>query len=330
MLAIMVILFTSCEQSTDNQKADLVLESAKYPILPFEKELFSLQQDSISKGLLGLQGKYGTFYDDYFTKIMLIGRPSDSVFPIQVLGFIQNSDFRMLANDCDSIYSVGKRAQLQQQLDKIMDQYVSNFGNDSLPTLVSFISGFNNGIVTGSKYIGIGLDMFLGENYRFYSSLDLPEFITRRYTFDHIAPLFLRGLFNYRYDFPEENGTLIERMLLEGKQLYWMENLAPEITDSLKMGYTKSQMEWCAANEANIYQLLLSENIFSTNYLMYRKYVEETPFTSNLGSKSAPRIASYCGWQIIKAYAKNSNATLDEIMREKDSQKILKIASYKP
>ena len=327
IILLTAFLINGCQHSS---KLEATSETERIHILPFEKELFGINQQIIAPQLDSLSKKYGSFYDIYFSQIMQFGSTKNPEIQYIIADYIKNQDFLALAHDCDSIYNDQKRIEIEQQLTEISIEYKKLFPNDTFPEIVSFISGFNNGIVTTDKHIGIGIDLFLGPDYRFYSSLDLPEFLLNRYSPEHLIPSFLKGLYTYKYSLIPENKTLLDNMIYEGKQLYWISHFAPNIDDSLKIGYTKQQMDWCNINEANIYKLLVSENLFTTDYLQFRKYVDETPFTSNLGKESAPRIGAYCGWKIIDAYMKNSQSSILDMMKENDAQKILKIAKYKP
>ena len=71
--------------------------------------------------------------------------------------------------------------------------------------------------------------------------------------------------------------------------------------------------------------------LFSAEQKKYAKYLEEAPFTAGLANNSAPRIGIWCGWQIVKNYMNNNpSISFDELWKEKDAQKILKLATYKP
>jgi hypothetical protein len=108
--------------------------------------------------------------------------------------------------------------------------------------------------------------------------------------------------------------------------------MLPGTEDSLKTGYSASQLQWCIDNESDIWKLFLEENLlFSSDRLAYSKYLDEAPFTTGLANDSAPRIAIWTGWQIIKKYMdENPDITLEQLMNETDYQKILKLSKYKP
>lgn len=297
----------------------------------FEQDLFKSKPSEIDSTMSFLSRKYASFFDVYFLQIMNFGASNSKNLNYIVADFIQNKDFLTLVNDCDSVYNEAEIKKLNKSITEVFEKYHEVYPKDTLPKVTTFVSGFTNGIVTTEGYIGIGLDLFLGENYRFYPSLDLPEYMIRRYTPNHLLPMFVKGMASFKYPFELEKPSLLDLMLNEGKMLYFNDQFLNNVDDTLKIGYTKKQMDWCNANEANIYQLLIQEGLFNTDYLKYRKYTDEAPFTISLTNESAPRIAWYCGWQIIKKFMDNNpDYTLDKLMKEKDSQKILSLSKYKP
>lgn len=330
-LLLISLLINGCQQVSNNKSTSNSSENEGLTIHRFEQDLFNTNPNDIDSTLSRLKNKYGEFYPVYFIKIMNFGNTSSSGFNLMVKDFIQNKDFKTLVKDCDSIYNKEKIRELSENINTVFEKYKKIYPNDTLPRVCTFVSGFSNGIVTTDGYIGIGLDLFLGENYKFYPSLELPDYLVRRYTPEHLMPTFVKGMANYKYPFETEKPQLIDILINEGKLLYFMDQLLPDVEDSLKIGYTSDQLNWCKNNEANIYQLLIQEGLYNTNYLKYRKYTDEAPFTVSLNNESAPRIAWFCGWQIVKKFMEeNSNYSLDDLMNEKDSQKILTLSKYKP
>lgn len=328
-LLIISLIINACQQNPSSLSNQV--NSNSITLNRFEQDLFKSDPTKIDTTIKQLKKKYNSFFDVYFLQIMNFGNPETPGFNYVVKDYIQNEDFKMLISDCDSIYNEAKIKALESELSIIFNKYQELYPNDTLPEVCTFVSGFGNAIVTTEGYIGIGIDLFMGANYRFYPSLDLPEYLTRRYTPNHVLPMFVKGLASYKYPFENEKPLLIDAMLNEGKLLYFIDQLLPNIHDTLKIGYTKEQYEWCIANEANIYQLLIQDGLFSSDFLKYRKYTEEAPFTVNLTNDSAPRIGWYCGWQIIKNFMKNNpDYTLADLMNENDSQKILSSSKYKP
>ncbi|RRN76133.1 gliding motility lipoprotein GldB, partial [Pseudoxanthomonas sp. SGD-10] len=136
--------------------------------------------------------------------------------------------------------------------------------------------------------------------------------------------------------FPEEekDQSLLSKMIYNGKLMQFMKSVQPNLADSTVLGYDSKQMQWAQQFEGDIWAYFLEEDLlYNTDYLKIQKYLAEAPFTPGLGAHndSAPKLGIFSGWQIVKAYMKNNpEITLQELMSEKDEQKILKGAKYRP
>ncbi|RZK77754.1 MAG: gliding motility lipoprotein GldB, partial [Pedobacter sp.] len=137
--------------------------------------------------------------------------------------------------------------------------------------------------------------------------------------------------------FPEldKDRTLLSKMVHNGKILYFMDKILEErVPDSIKIGYTNTQFEWCKTFESDIWAFYLENDLlFETDYQKIQVYLSEGPFTPGLGEKneSAPKLGTWTGWQIVRKYmAENKDMTLQQLMAEQDAQKILNGSKYKP
>ena len=64
---------------------------------------------------------------------------------------------------------------------------------------------------------------------------------------------------------------------------------------------------------------------------MVSEFTSDGPFTRAISKDCPPRIAMWLGKQIVKSYMDhNDNVSLEDLMNEKDVQKILQKSKYKP
>lgn len=324
------VLFFSCGQSNrpNVSHIDLTIEIER-----FDKDLYEGKNKDIALTDSLLYRKYGTFYEDFIFK--MVG--NDSYTSQEVLqGLYEDKAYADLNHEVDSVFPHLKQpeAELAQAF-----KYVKYYYPEApLPRFIGFLSGFAYQTPIGDNYFGIGLDMFLGQNSKFYGALahSIPLYISKRFTPQYILPRVVEyyareNLFTER----DEDRTFLSKMIYNGKILYFMDQILPEsMPDSVKIGYTAQQLEWCKTFEGNIWGFYLENNlIYETDYNKIQVYLSEGPFTPGLGenNNSAPKLGIWTGWQIIRKYMEeNPEVTLQQLMADTDAQTILTKSKYKP
>jgi hypothetical protein len=110
------------------------------------------------------------------------------------------------------------------------------------------------------------------------------------------------------------------------------DGLLPQVQDSIKMGYTTDQMSYCYKNEKNLWGFFAKDNkLYDNDLKLVSEFTSDGPFTRAISKECPPRIAMWLGKQIVKSYMEhNNNVTLEDLMNEKDMQKILLKSKYKP
>lgn len=326
------LVFSGCGE---RKKVDVSGIDLNLKIERFDQEMSSLTPGNITQRAPELKQKYDFFYDDYMQSMLGAGSTEDTSYYQNLRIITSDRDFKELAD------AVAERFPSLDDAEKELTDAFKHvryyYPQQKLPRMISFFSGFAVQTPIGNDYVGIGLDMFLGADSKFYPALraSIPEYISRRFTPENITPRVMEAF--VREDmFPErdEDRTLLAKMIYNGKILYLLDALMPDMADSLKIGYTAQQMEWCKTYEADIWGFFLQENLlYETDYMKYQKYLTEAPFTPGIGEKneSAPKLGVFTGWQIVKRYMdKNPEVTLQQLMQETEYQKILKESAYRP
>jgi gliding motility-associated lipoprotein GldB len=323
--------------SCNNKKSvDISNINLNIPIERFDQELSGLNSNSISEIAPVLRKKYTWFYDDYMEKMVGAGPTWDTVYYTNLRSILRNKDYLELSSTVAKTFPSLEKQQLElNQAFRYIKYY---YPKQKFPRLISFISGFAVQTPIGNDYIGIGLDMFLGKNGdRFYPALrqSIPQYISRRFNPENISPRVIEAFIREEMFLENDaDRTLISKMVYNGKILYFMDSVLPAITDILKIGYSTEQLEWCKENEAGIWAYFLENDLlFESDYMKIQRYLSEAPFTPGLGenSSSAPKLGVWTGWQIVRQYMeKNPDISVQQLMLEKDAQKILAGSKYKP
>ncbi|MGV3706839.1 MAG: gliding motility lipoprotein GldB [Arcticibacter sp.] len=301
----------------------------------FDKDLGTLQAENIAEALPVLEKKYSPFYRDFVEGMLNAGSTSDTAYYANMRLILQNKDFSALNAEISSTFKdlSGKEEELRDAF-KHINYYQPAV---EVPRIISFFSGFGVQVPLGEKYIGIGLDMFLGADSKFYPALQqsIPRYISRRFTPENITPRVIETF--VREDmFPEPDNlnTLMDRMIYNGKILFFMQSVLPNVPDSLIINYTGEQQQWADKYEADIWGYFLERNLlYESDYMKIQKFLTEAPFTPGIGERneSAPKLALYIGWQIVKKYMeRNEHIDLPELMKNTNYQQILTDSHYKP
>lgn len=330
-LLLIVCLF-SC---SDKKEPDLGQIKLEIKIERFDQEMAKFESNNLAIFVPELQKQYGWFYTDYMESMLGVGSTADTAYYTNLKSVLANKDYEALAAEVKS-----KFPDLKKQEEELTDAFKRirfYFPKQKLPRVISFLSGFAVQTPIGDDYIGIGLDMFLGADSKFYPALvqSIPQYISRRFTPENIRPRVLETFI--REDlFPERDAdrSLLDKMVYNGKILYLMDSFMPDLADSTKIGFTGKQEAWCAEHEADIWAYFLDESLlYETDYLKIQKFLAEAPFTPGLGdgNESAPKLGVWIGWQIVRKYMdKNPELSLAQLMAEPDAQKILRASKYKP
>jgi uncharacterized protein YjaZ len=129
-----------------------------------------------------------------------------------------------------------------------------------------------------------------------------------------------------------EKADLISSMVYEGKILYFVKAMSPDIPDSVSLNFTNSQTKWLKNNEEKVWTYFIeNKKLFESDILEIRKYTGEAPFTAAFGNNSAPRAGQYIGFRIVEEYMqKHPEVSLPQLMTEPDAMKILQQSVYNP
>jgi gliding motility-associated lipoprotein GldB len=328
------MLLSACGR---NKKVDVSNIPVNVKIERFDKEFDAMKTKPMAQQAAYLQKKYGPFYHDF---IALICQNNDidirdTSYFTTLRQIFAGKPYKDLKHDVDSVFpNVDKP---QSELTDAFKHISYYYPKKKLPAVYAFFSGFHGQTVVGDGYAGIGLDLFLGGNSRFYPALTelFPHYLSRNFNMENICPRVVEGL--AREDmFPESDSskTLLSKIIYNGKIMYFMDRILPDVPDTTKIGYTGAQLKWCKDFQSKIWAYFLEENLlYESDFPKIQKYLTEAPFTPGLGERneSAPKLAVWTGWQIVREYMnKHPEVTLQVLMADNDAQKILNESKYRP
>jgi gliding motility-associated lipoprotein GldB len=329
LILITIITFFSC--SRNPLKVDISEIKEEVTIVRFEKELFALpMQDTLSE-LKQLRNEYPEFFDLFTWKVIGVGGIEEEHFPEIMGDFFTDTLIVNVKSLTDEKFA--DFDETEEHLITAFKYYRYHFPDKDLPTIFTMISGFNQSVVTAENIIGIGLDKYLGEDCRYYRQLrNVPL-----YKIKNMHPQKLVSDVVYAWGLTEFNDqgkatSVLDNIVHQGKLMYFADALLPEMHDSLKIGYTAGQLQWCRNNEPQMWNFLVEqEMLYSTKRMDILRFINDGPYTTGFPTESPARTGTWIGWQIVRQYMKkHEEVTMAELMKNTNYQQILNDSGYYP
>lgn len=196
-------------------------------------------------------------------------------------------------------------------------------------TLISEVDVASKAIYADSLAL-LSLDTYLGEEHRFYQGF--PHYLRGTFEASQILPDLAESFALSKVPVPQDR-TFLAQILYSGKLLYVKEVLLPWIPEETLMTYTLEQLEWCKANEAEMWKYMIENKLlFDTDPKLQTRFIQPSPFSKfylDIDSESPGRVGVWLGWQIVRSYMKNNNVTLQQLL-DKDAKEIFDNSRYKP
>ena len=326
---IMLLLFVGC--SHDNLKVDVSdVVVPEMTVNRMEQDVFNMDTTHLDASVKLLKKKYGSFFNSYVAGILNNGGIHDSSKAMKIKQFISDKDMREAFSDCQKEFP--STDNLRDEFSQSFKYFKHYFPTKSLPRVVTMMSGFNYSVVNLDSTLGIGLEMYLGAKNKFYPMLGLPHYKIMFMNKENILPDAMRGWMLNEFPYMMNKNDFLSEIIYMGKIMYLTDALTPELPDTLKTQYTSKQTQYCTQNEFNMWSYFIAQKmLYTTDQAEIMKFTSDGPFTSAFSKEAPPRVGYWMGRQIIRQYIKNNPAvSLQQLMDEKDAQKILTKAKYKP
>lgn len=325
-----MLLTVSC---TSDPKPDISGIKVDFDIVRLENEIFSLDSLNIEASIDEMYKKYPEVTDLYFEKVMNFMRRdrSGKLDYDFIKKFIGNDALLGLMDSVRTDFP--SLTSTEDELRTAFKYYKYYYPNRSLPEVYTWISEFGPAVSTlDSSIVGISLDMYLGEDYVYYPSLEFPQYMYRNFEEDFIPINVMKSIWASHSSWDEKDKKLIDHMLERGKELYYLERVLPDVDKEMLIGYTKEELEWCEDNAMQMWEFFIEKELFySDNPRDFMKYVKPGPTSSGMPNESPGNTASWLGWQIVKSFMKNNPAySLSDLEGFMDGQKVLVKSKYKP
>ncbi|MDR1554099.1 MAG: hypothetical protein LBS69_11685 [Prevotellaceae bacterium] len=318
----LICAFVACKHSTKIPNVDNI--NIDIQIVRFDKDIFSINDMAV------LHEKYGSFFDNFCDYVLGIGRPDSADFQSNFIKF-RNDSIVMLAQAKAAEILNSYEQTLNKELTQAFKFYKYYFPQKHIPQIYVYTSGFNPSLIIDQNIIGIGMDKFLGSDEDIYKNLGFSKYLVQNMRKELIACEVMGAVGMDEFPLESTHYTLIEKMIYEGKILYFKQRLCPRMSENDLFGFGNENMEFCKNNERQMW-LYLVENklLYSDNYTVITKFTEDAPFTYDFSQESPGKAANWTGFRIVEQYVNNTDTSLDKLMNETAYDKILRESKYNP
>jgi len=222
--------------------------------------------------------------------------------------------------------------QLNEELSQAFRYLKYYFPEHNIPDIYLHISGFNQSIVVDSAWLSISVEKYLGADCEFYEWLSTPVYLRHKMIPEKIVPDVMKAIAMTDFPGKKQNEDVISHMIHEGKLLYFIKSMIPDIQDSLLFDYNEKQLDWCQNSEAGLWAGMVErKHLYNSERMVIQKYVGDGPFSYYFGQESPGRAAVFLGYRIVEAYMKeHPELTVFQLMHETDGHKILRLSRYRP
>lgn len=331
VIFVPICVFTIFISCSSNQQQEQLPDISNINI---SLKINYLEQEIDKINNLSDAGKFVEKYPEFADKYLSRKQMGDSATIYEIFKLSQSPYIDTLTQEVSAHF--GDMEDIRLQLETAFKVIKFHYPTFKVPAVYTIVTGFSNDLFVDSAMVVIGIDYFLGKNTRYtvrnHRGEKLPAYMTDRYQKNYIVPavmLLFAQVFNQK---EEMDKTLLAEMIAFGKTYNFAKMTLPSVPDSVIMSYTGAQIEKCTANQDVLWAHFVQKNLFfDKGNAVLNKYINERPFTTEIGDDCPGRIGRWIGWQMVRSYLKNNpNVTLPQLMAETRAQYIFERAKYKP
>jgi len=325
LLLPLIFIISACtnkNQHTDQTSGEIV-KTDSMSVHRYERALFSLNPESLRKQLPKIYPEFAFFLGNSW---------QDTMNLMRLYNYITDPNIRELNDYAQQQFP--DDAYFRNSLEPVFKRIQQYYPERPIPDIYTFVSGLDISVpaIYADTVLAISLDLFLGKNVPAYAKAGIPAYMSHRFNKEHLVPACVNAFCDSIVNSDPDKQTLIDLMVEAGKRLYFMDMMLPELKDHVLIGYPAEKLTWCEQNEANIWSFLITNQfLFSGEPVVISKMMTDAPFTAGFVNTSPGRLGEWVGWQIVKAYMKNSRkSSVQDLMKDTDAQSILRNSGYKP
>ncbi len=219
----------------------------------------------------------------------------------------------------------------KQEIENLFQHIKYYYPKTQTPKVVTLIQEMDPEykVIYADSLVLISLELYLGKNHKFY---EFPVYQKQNFEPEQMMPDIV-DQFSLGKVKPPSGKDLLSLMIYSGKQLYLKDMLLPNLSDEVKIAYTKEQYQYCIDNQGAMWRYFIEQNLlYSTNPKLAGQFINQAPFSKfGLASdnETPGRVGAWFGWQIVRSYMDNNKVSLQQMLLM-DAKDIFQESQYKP
>ena len=312
LLILVLFAFFGCKNE-DALEEEIAKIDTSFTVERFDRAFAEAKPENLGN----LKKTYPFFFSARIPDSVFVEQMKDS-FQIELNNATKQKfgDFKTETNEIESLF-------------QHLKYYDKTFNEPRVVVFTNYVHYREKLVVTDSVVL-LAIDNYLGENHEFYGNF--PKYIAQNLKPSQLV-VDLAKAYSEKQIFQSQKKTFLDEMIFFGKQLYFKDKVIPFKSDADKIGYAQEQIEFANANENMVWtEFVENEMLYSTNSSFVSRFIADAPFSKfqlELDSQTPGRLGQYIGWQIVRAYMKNNDVSLQEMLQT-EAIEIFNKSNYKP
>ncbi len=229
----------------------------------------------------------------------------------------------------------GDFSELRTQLAGAFANIKKDFPDFKAPRVETIATGFMGpDLIVNDSLVIIGIDYFAGPKSKYRPvGPSYPQYILRRYQPEYIVPAVIFAISDRYNATNRTDQTLLADMIYYGKGYVFTRTMLPDekvTPDSLIIGYTDKQLTETFNAQDIVWGHFIDERLlYQTSPAIKQRYMNERPFTAEIGRSAPGAIGRWVGWRIVSTYYDKRSVGIRELMQNADARQIFEQSGYK-
>ncbi len=319
ILPLIVVAIFVWPKSANRFNVDL--ENVEYvpEISRFDSAFFNTDIKNFTEDITALRNEYPMFFKG----------TSDEFWYFQ-----RNDDLQ------NKLYKEVKKAKIETEfsgLKNMLRHYAYYYPNGPKYNVIPYLSNldFKNPVIIADSVetIFVATDLYLGRQHLAYKSLDayLAFYRDKQFMTSEVAENLAINLAAVN----NNDFTLLNQMIWWGKIMYAKTAFMPLAGEDIIMRYEPEKLQFCHDSEMQIWLYFVKNNLlYNTEEKVKRRFIYLAPFSkfyTEFDNKSPGMIGQWMGYRIVQSYMeKNSEVTLQELLKNTNHKEIFNQSKYRP